>query len=297
VLSLDSSFRNGQLLAPITVGETEQDATETELQLRPITRPYEKEAKWYEARMFSFRKDRWTENFRAEFQAHFDEKYATEVDGGQETELQRQLVRNHIEQASSGCAEAINTEAFYEYCTEYDSKYGESFQLLDEIRWDGHGTTAARINMASAKSHYPPADSPVHPNVLDATIHLLFSHLSKGLKEPIPTLAPQRFASFWVSSKLWDQETSSIRVVNQIRKPNTFSTSIAVETDIYALADDGSPLGILKMSPWLSSRGPSIKITTLQATTCCMALHGSPAKHPVPTGPSGRVRCCCSVER
>lgn len=100
--------------------------------------------------------------------------------------------------------------------------------------------------MASAKRHYQPIDSPVHPSVLDAVIHLLFSHLSKGLKEPIPTLGPQRFASFWVSAKVWNQETSSIRIVNEIRKASSVSTSIAVETDVYVLAEDGSPLGIFE---------------------------------------------------
>ncbi|RYC59250.1 hypothetical protein CHU98_g6953 [Xylaria longipes] len=236
-------IKQGQFLAPITVGETLDDATETELHLRPITRSYEKEATWFEARIFSYRENRWTENFRAEVQAQFEEKHTSgEVDGGQEIRLHRQSVRKHVEQAFAQCVKAVDTDAFYSFVARYGSVYGESFRQLGDIKWDGHTTAVALVDMTSVKKHYKhPIDSPVHPVVLDTAVHLVNSYISNGLTEPIPTLVPQRFASLWVSAKVWDQETTSLRLVSELRDP-TSSSSAAVEKNLYGLADDGSPL-------------------------------------------------------
>lgn len=243
------SLKQGQLLAPITVGETTQEATETDLHLRPMIRAYEKESKWFEARLFSYRDGRWTENFRAEVQVQFEEKHhAGEVDGGQEAHLYHERVRQHAEAAAAQCADTVGADDFYRFVADHGSHLGDSFAHLDGIRWDGASSTgAARIDMASARKHYRPIDgSPVHPAVLDATLtHLQTSYITRGLVDQASTLVPQHFASLWISAKVWDQETSTLRVVSEIRKSRrAISTSTAIPIDVYALADDGSPLAI-----------------------------------------------------
>lgn len=238
-------LKQGQLLVPITVGETFQDATETDLHLRPLIRPYEKESKWFEARIFSYHDGRWTENFRVEVQVQYDEKQANEVDGGQETRLYHQRVRQHVEMAMAQCAKTIDKEDFYSFIASRGSHLGDSFQHLDHIRWDGSSTGAAYINMPLAMKTYRSIDSPVHPSILDATLtHLQTSYVSKGLVDQSSTLVPQQFANLWISSKIWDQETTILRVVSEFRKSSTVSTSTAIPLNVYALADDGSPLAI-----------------------------------------------------
>lgn len=252
VLSTDSrtisSFiiKQGQFLAPITVGQTFDDATETELHLQPVSGAQEKDAMRFEARIFSYRENRWTENFRAEIVAQFEKNHAAnEVDGGQEARLHRQQVREHVEQAFDRCAEAVNSDAFYSFLSEYGSQYGESFRQLSDMKWDGETTAVARVDMGLAKSHYKHEgiDSPFHPAVLDAAVHLVNCYVSKGLSEPLPTLVPQRFASLWVSAKIWDQETASLRMVSELQD-STNSGIGAVEKNLYVLADDGSPLAV-----------------------------------------------------
>lgn len=49
--------KQGHFLAPIMVGQSLKDATETELHLRPLTSAHEKEATWFEARIFSYREN------------------------------------------------------------------------------------------------------------------------------------------------------------------------------------------------------------------------------------------------
>ncbi|TGJ80280.1 hypothetical protein E0Z10_g8483 [Xylaria hypoxylon] len=235
-------IKQGHFLAPITVGETVEDATETELHIRPITRTHEKEITWYEARIFSYRENHWTENFRAEIQAEFESHSPSEVDGGQETQLKQHRVRKHVEQSFARCVTAIDTDTFYPFMARYGSAYGESFRQLRDIKWDGHATAVALVDMASAKKHYKhPVDSPVHPAVLDASVHLVNSYVSKGMAEPLPTLVPLRFASLWVSAKVWDQETTTLRLVSELENPAD-SNSGTVEKSLYGISDDGSPL-------------------------------------------------------
>ncbi|KAH7313627.1 hypothetical protein B0I35DRAFT_410600 [Stachybotrys elegans] len=102
---------------------------------------------------------------------------------------------------------------------------------MANLKWDGQTTAVVRVDMLAAKTHYQflpqhdDAESPFHPAVLDATLHLVNCYVSRGLGEPLLTLAPQRVASLWLPAKVWDQETTS---------------RAAVEKSLYALADEGS---------------------------------------------------------
>lgn len=236
-------LRQAQFLAPIMVGETVEDATETELHLRPITRPNENQTSLFEVRIFSYRDDRWTENFRAEVQAQFQETGGVESDGGQEARLDQQRIREYVEQAFTHCTETFDTDSFYAFVAQYGSKYGATFRHLVDIKWDGHATAVARVELAAARKHYRPVDSPVHPSVLDAAVHLVNSYVSSGLTEAIPTLVPQRLSTLWISAKAWDRETGSIRIVSEMLNSKGATT---VDKNLYALSDDGSPLAVFE---------------------------------------------------
>lgn len=237
-------LRRAQFLAPIMVGETVEDATETELHLRPIIRLNEKQTSSFEARLFSYRDDRWTENFRAEVQAEFQEiGGVVESDGGQETRLEQQRIRQYVEQAFTLCTEAFDTDSFYAFVAQYGSKYGAAFRHLADIKWDGHATAVARVELSAAREHYRPVDSPVHPSVLDAAVHLVNSYVSSGLTEAIPTLVPQRLSTLWISAKAWDRETRSIRIVSEMLNSRGATT---VDKNLYAIAEDGSPLAVFE---------------------------------------------------
>ncbi|KAH8889473.1 hypothetical protein GQ53DRAFT_869901 [Thozetella sp. PMI_491] len=272
-----SSFvmKQGQFLAPITVGETLEDATETELHLRPITSAHEKEITWFEVSIFSYREGRWTENFQAQIHAQFeDDDSSREVDGGKETRLDRQRIRKHVEQAFTQCVNEVNVDAFYSFVSKSGSNYGPSFRQLAEIRWDGHATTVARVNMASMKKHSQHlTESPVHPAIMDAAVHLINSSISRGLTEQIPTLVPRRFASLWISAKIWDQETTSLRLVSELRSTTSSSVN-GVEKDLYALADDGTPLAVLDHLAYMNVSGVQRSHESDDLDADCPLLYG-----------------------
>lgn len=178
-------------LAPITVGVTPQDATEVMLHLKPIQSTYQKRPSRYEISIFAHREDRWKQCFHTDTLAvQYNTTATTQVDGGQEDHWERARIQKVANQAITSCTKALDSRGFYGYCEEHGLQYGEAFQLLQDIAWDGDRTSIARIDMEAMQERYASAGSPAHPTVLDAAFHLMVAQLSKGLVEHIPTLVP-----------------------------------------------------------------------------------------------------------
>lgn len=230
-------LRDAQFLAPIPVGNTAQNATETVLHLRRVQFATEKETNWHEVTIFVHRDDRWTECFRANVQVQYQEaETGGQVDGGRENRIEAERVRQLVEQATMECAAEIDTRAFYDFCEEHGIRYGETFRRLQSISWDGVRTSAAHIDLTHDKRV---GDSPVHPAVLDAAVHLVIAQVSKGLDEHIPTLVPQRLGSAWISAKVWSEATSSLRLASVLHRDRNGPN---LQSSFYALGDDGLPL-------------------------------------------------------
>ncbi|KAI0880462.1 uncharacterized protein GGS22DRAFT_182315 [Annulohypoxylon maeteangense] len=238
-------FKQATFLAPITVGGAISDATETELRLNPVHRPHEKESTWYSVRIFSHSKERWSECFQADIQVQFEETSpgCTQVDGGREKRLEKQSMYETGRRTEASCSLAVDSRAFYDFTHDHGNAYGEAFQLLTNIVWDGNRAAAAKVDMtqilteAEEQSH-----SPVHPAVLDTLMQLLFAQVSCGLAKPVPTLVPQRLANAWFPARTWKQATRFVSVSFMAHNDGGGSGSTGVEGTVYALGDDGTPL-------------------------------------------------------
>lgn len=128
-------FKEAQFIAPIAISETALTATETVLHLRPIQNAYEKDQTWYEINIYTHRDDRWMQCFRAEVQTQHEESSKTLVDGGKETRLWQEKVRERLQQANDSSKKTFSKTAFYKFCEDQGYQYGKSFQLLQDI-WD-----------------------------------------------------------------------------------------------------------------------------------------------------------------
>ncbi|KAI0383706.1 hypothetical protein F5Y04DRAFT_269663 [Hypomontagnella monticulosa] len=234
-------FKEAHFVAPIMVGETDHDAVETVVELRPIQKNAdEKQSTWFEIHIFSYTDGKWAECFRANIQAQYQETNATKFQGIDEMQKEEIRIRELAETAAESCVKSIDSGSFYQFCEKYGFGYGPSFQLLRDIAYDGDRISCAHIDMAAAGRFYEAVDSPAHPSVLDAAIHMLMTQASRGLSEDLSTLIPKSLANCWVSAKIWDQETSLLRLSSIVRAGNDLVTGI--DGSIYALADDGSPL-------------------------------------------------------
>ncbi|CAD6445534.1 dae50dc7-2c16-4c37-8a7b-ae80d7e5f4a2 [Sclerotinia trifoliorum] len=233
-------LRKAQFLAPITVGKTAQTVTETVLRLHPVQNTYEKEQTCYEINIFTYRDERWTQYFRTDCKVQHEEANKTQVDGGLENQIWQEQFRQRFQEATEFCNETVERSAFYRFCDEHGIHYGETFQLLRDIEWDGNKKSTARIDLTAFKKQHEMIESPAHPAVLDVGIHLLLVQISKGLGEDSATVVPQRIANVWISAKAWSGSRSSLRL-NSILHAEPDSPG-SLKGSVWALADDGSPL-------------------------------------------------------
>ncbi|PFH62219.1 hypothetical protein XA68_14498 [Ophiocordyceps unilateralis] len=234
-------IKEAQFLAPVTVGRTVHDATETEVHLRPLRSALDKDSTWSEVGVFTYHEGRWTECFRARVQVQYDDKAGpTPVDGGRERQLELARVGGVVDRMAASCSRPVDTREFYAFCADHGIQYGETFELLSDIGWDGDDGSVARINMAAAGRHYEAVDSPVHPAVLDAGIHLVFAQISEGLAKPSPAMVPHSLSNLWISSRPWHESAASVRVSASLHSDR--SAPSRREAGFHAVAEDGAAL-------------------------------------------------------
>ncbi|KAH7131783.1 hypothetical protein B0J11DRAFT_427173 [Dendryphion nanum] len=232
-------IKNAHFIAPIIVKENHDDSTETVVELRPIHNVYEKNSTSSEVQIFSYHDSNWKQCFSGEIEVQYSDARTAQMHWADETVREHSRIRGIVETATTSCQKRIDQSFFYSFCEKYGVKYGPSFQLLSEIAWDGQNTSTARIDLGSAKQLHGQRESPVHPAILDAALHLLVAHSSEGSAKPIPTLVPQKISDTWISADIWNQKTSSIRVCSRTHKGSAFRKQ---DMNIYVIGDDGIPL-------------------------------------------------------
>lgn len=233
--------REAQFLAPLPVAKTTQDATEVVLHLRPIQNAYEKQPSKYEIAIFAHREERWTQCFYTDtLQVQYRATSATQVDGGRESWFENMRIQQLAKEAITSCTKGIDTQAFYEYCADHGIRYGDSFQLLRDIAWDGNRTSVARIDVGAVRHRCQLLNSHAHPTVLDAAFHLMVAQLSKGLSMPIPTLVPQRITNTWTSAQAWGQAVSWLQIVAIVEPHSEGLTNPVISC--YVLTEESFPI-------------------------------------------------------
>ncbi|KAJ8123005.1 hypothetical protein ONZ43_g943 [Nemania bipapillata] len=227
-------IKEAHFLSPIVVKEAWEHKTETMLHLRPIQQPYEKQSTWSDIKLFARYDDRWNECFRATIQIQYEEQ-RTEVDNGKEKRLAKDEAMLRYKDALDACTTRIGSRAFYKDSDEHGIKYGEWFQILEDIRCDGVATSLARVDVTPKHQA-----SLVHPAVLDAAFHVLRVSITKGLTAVSATHVPMSLHDGWFSASGWQaSHTTSIRYLTIA---NSKTGQEAKEGTIYALADDDSVL-------------------------------------------------------
>ena len=235
-------FRNVRFMAPIQVPDAPQTPTEIVLEATPLRKTVDKELTSFGISIFAYYNERWSDCFQATVQAHYEPNVATPVDGGKEDRLDHDLIRDEFNRVAASCVKPIDKRAFYDFCEEHGLEYGSEFQLLQNIAWDGHNNAIAEINIRPRENHER-IDSPVHPAVMDAGSQLIIATISRGLSDHISTIVPQKMDQMWISAKIWQEITSTVRIasvrasaVDLDDNPTTVTTSTKV------LASDGTVL-------------------------------------------------------
>ncbi|KAI0019183.1 hypothetical protein F4780DRAFT_771382 [Xylariomycetidae sp. FL0641] len=224
-------IREAHFQSPIIVGDSTSEPTEIMVQLRRLRAEFDKVSAW--------------SSVVAVVQVQYDDP-KSQVDTEVERTLELGRASRMYKDSAVHCTTKVDSEKFYTHALEYGHNYGKSFQLLEDIRWDGGTVAIARVKPLPAVCQ---SASLVHSAVIDAAFHLNICQGSKGCSQPQPTYIPQRLYDTWMSAKGWDQPSDSrMRLASVIL--NTSGSKI--EPNIYVYAGDGSPLatlGRLVMTP------------------------------------------------
>lgn len=229
----EASFVN-----PIIVGDIWEDRTETQVHLRPMEDSQNDEGEFsiYKTTIFAYR-GRWTECFHATIHIDYESPH---IDDAEEKRLGDEVVRDCYRQAADSCDKPIDSSAHYSYAAEHGLQYGDSFSILQNIRWDDKSTAVARVDVT--KERYR-TSSLVHPTILDTAFHVL--RVSAG-SQPAANV-PVRLVDAWFASSGWQTpRTDSVRWVAVSTPTSTEGAGHGEQGTVCALADDGAVLCTIK---------------------------------------------------
>lgn len=223
---------------PIIVQDTWDERVETQVHLRSVRRPNADsaadDASLFETVIFAYARGEWIECSRATIEIQYEEA-TSNFDGIDERRLADDRLRSKHSQAKEHCSHPIDSYVFYRDAAEQGLQYGDFFQLLQDVRWDGKSRTVAHVDVSKPKFR---TSSLVHPAILDQAFHVLRISASQQSAANVPI----RLSDAWISAKGWQApETSTI----QWLATSTALSNVAGGGEqgmLHAFADDGSVL-------------------------------------------------------
>lgn len=224
--------KKAEFLNPIVVQQAWEDRTETQVRLQSVKIGFD-------VTIFSYSRDRWTECCRAKIQIEYEGSRKEEAAAATARLADHQDISHRYDVAMTSCRRPLDSNAWYREEAELGLRYGESFQLLQDIAWDGATTAVTRVDMSKARYQL---NSLVHPAVLDTLFHAL--RVSAG-QQPV-TNVPVRLHDAWFASSGWQHpHTASIRwlaVSNSVSIPGHYGE----QGSVFALGDDGKVLCVIQ---------------------------------------------------
>ncbi|KAF2971310.1 hypothetical protein GQX73_g2264 [Xylaria multiplex] len=230
-----------QFISPIIVGKNWDDSTEVIVQLRYIRNSPEKKTVWSEVEISTHIQAQWTLCFKATIQTEYQEAVATQVDHGKEKRLKKQRVTHHCHKAIESCTAPLDSGSFYQNCQESGLSYGKSFQLLNNIRWDGDATVIASVDLTTENC---PPTSFFQPAVLDCAFQLFLARTTNGLTDAVPAAVPSILRGAWFAASGWQPpDTSSLHFfTNRVGNSNVDLP----DGSLCVLSDSGLPVCSIK---------------------------------------------------
>lgn len=241
-------LEQADFLNPIIVQEAWEDRTEVQVHLQPVKKKgnhgNEAQSTSFEVAIFSYpRNGQWSQCFRAGITVEYDDKKENEL-----RQVEDETVRGLYTQALKLCRFPIDSQLFYRDAAEHGLQYGDWFQLLHDIRWDGSRTAVADVEVSRARYQ---SESLVHPTLLDTAFHVL--RVSAG-QEPAANV-PVRLERAWFSAEGWQRPgNASVRWLATSNRAGSTSSRSGFEKlgyngedgTLYAMAADGTVLCVIK---------------------------------------------------
>ena len=226
--------KRADFISPIIIQKTRDERTETQVRLRPIKGEPQRKESQFDIVIFSYSRGQWAERCNVLIEVEL-EKSDNSV---RQRFLADEDVRNQYKRASETCDRPLDSQVFYNEATQNGLQYGEMFQLLQDLRWDGRGNALARADVTKKGLG---TTSLVHPAVLDQAFHVLRASAGQKAAANVPI----RLVNAWFASTGWQNAQSGSIQWLAISDPISRSNHVAANGErghVYALADDGTVL-------------------------------------------------------
>lgn len=182
------NIERAEFMNPIIVPEAWEDRLETQVRLRVADK---QQVAKFDVSIFTYSRDTWAECFTASISVEYQD-----TDRYEKRRVSHEDVRSQYQEVSKTCALPVDSRVFYHDAAEFGLQYGNWFQLLRKIKWDGETSAVASVDLPQSKFNIK---SLVHPAVLDQAFQVL--RASSG-QQPAANV-PIRLENAWFSSKAW----------------------------------------------------------------------------------------------
>ncbi|RYP40552.1 hypothetical protein DL768_010620 [Monosporascus sp. mg162] len=226
-------IKEANFLSPVIISKSSEEQTEIITRLQRLQKPYEKESLWSEVTISTYFNGQWSECFRARIMIQYEES-SQHMKKGVERRLAHAHILEDYGRATRSCTRPVDRQVFYQFCTDHGVKYGEWFQLLDDIRWDGNDIAIARVDVSEKHQSATIA----HPAILDSAVQLL-SVPSTKVSSRSSTMVPYQLFDGWISTSGWKGPRASLKY---LAKANPQPGALNSEGSICVVKDDGSIL-------------------------------------------------------
>lgn len=216
------NIEKAEFMSPIIVPETWEDRLETQVRLRVADK---QQAERFDVSIFTYSRNEWAECFTASIlvEYHDTDKY-------EKRRLGHENIRGQYQKVAETCTSPIDSRVFYHDGTEVGLQYGDRFQLMRNIKWDGETSSVARVDLPQPKFTIKGL---VHPAVLDQA----FQVLRAGSGQQPAANVPIRLENAWFTSKAW--KTPSVQWMCSAT-PTVHG--YGEQGEVVALAEDGEVL-------------------------------------------------------
>lgn len=154
---------------------------------------------WCEFCLYVHESGTWSENCRGMIAVEY-EKEAQIDEAREQKEALAQYARDH-EQSISRCQMTMSSKQLYDELNRRGLDYGPVFRSLKNIRFNNCGESTAVVDLHEwmSKTSDRIQQHVIHPAALDAIFQLCYPAVSRGGRDPLPTMVLTKINRLWIS--------------------------------------------------------------------------------------------------
>jgi hypothetical protein len=174
------------------------EGIETQLHIKSDKSGMDKDDAWSEFKLYTLVNEDWLENCHGSIQVEYEQP-AAELNASQEKEG---IILHYEDMFKKATEQYIPVEKTYMYrrMDEFGYNYGPSFRPLQEILCSNTGEAIAQVKVFdwSLEEHFQP--HVIHPTTFDGILQLIFTALTRGGVDDLPTIIPTHIHRLWLSN-------------------------------------------------------------------------------------------------